>query len=76
VRVAGMDRGHHGGVGDQSKGEHLAGSGDVHLRVRCLDCCCQLAVMKIGLDKVGIGLMVGSALLRPLAAHVKPGTTK
>ena len=28
------------------------------------------------LGKAGIGLMAGSALLRPLAAYVKPGTTK
>jgi hypothetical protein len=27
-------------------------------------------------DKTGIGLMAGPALLHPLAAHVKPGTTK
>ena len=32
--------------------------------------------MKIGLDGAGIGLMACSALLHPLAAHVKPDTTK
>jgi hypothetical protein len=32
--------------------------------------------MKIGADTAGIGLMVGSALLHPPAAHVKPDTTK
>jgi hypothetical protein len=26
---------------------------DVHPRVRCLDCCCQLAVVQIGSDKAG-----------------------
>jgi hypothetical protein len=32
--------------------------------------------MKIGRDKMGIGLMAGSALFRPLTTHVKPDTTK